>query len=126
MPEYMVSNLGRVMRLPSVGPMPHGGTRQYGGKPHIGQWAKGPGRYGRYVLPFRGKTYKVASLVCEAFNGPKPFPKWDCMHIDEDARNNRADNLRWGTRKENQNAPGYIAYCKTRTGENSPAWKGGR
>jgi len=42
------------------------------------------------------------------------------MHIDENAANNRADNLRWGTQKENLNAPGIIEYCMDRTGDRSP------
>lgn len=73
---------------------------------------------------YRGKTYKVHRLVCEAFNGPPPFQGAVCMHLDEDYRNNRPDNLAWGTQKENLNAPGFIAYCRSRTGENSPTAKG--
>ena len=46
------------------------------------------------------------------------------MHLDENARNNKPENLRWGTQKENLNAPGFIAYCKSRTGDNNPYRKG--
>jgi hypothetical protein len=72
----------------------------------------------------RGKTYKVARLVCEAFNGPSSEEKNVCMHLDENSGNNSLDNLAWGTQKENLNAPGFIAYCHTRTGEDSPVLKG--
>jgi hypothetical protein len=48
------------------------------------------------------------------------------MHLDENAANNRADNLRWGTQKENLNAPGFLNYCRSRTGDDSPIIKGRR
>ena len=48
------------------------------------------------------------------------------MHLDENAVNNRASNLRWGTQKENLNAPGFLTYCRSRTGEDSPSAKGRR
>lgn len=55
---------------------------------------------------------KMHQLVCEAFHGPKPFPKAVVIHIDENGLNNRPENLKWGTQKENLNAPGFIAWCK--------------
>jgi hypothetical protein len=67
---------------------------------------------------------KVHRLVCEAFHGPQPQDKPVVIHIDEDATNNRQENLRWGTQKENLNSPKFIAYCKSRTGKNNPAYKG--
>ncbi len=67
---------------------------------------------------------KVHRLVCLAFHGPKPFPEAVVIHIDEDAHNNRADNLRWGTQKENLNMPKIKAWHKSRTGENNPFVKG--
>lgn len=93
--------------------------RQYGGYPTEGQWDGD-----RYVYARKGfKTQKVARLVCEAFNGAPPFPDAVCMHKDENSRNNRPENLAWGTQKENLNAPGFIEYCKGRTGANSPTVK---
>ena len=104
--------------------MPNGNVRQYHTKPVIGCWAVGSGG-GRYIIRWgrARKTLKVARLVCEAFNGPPPFPRAVAMHGDENSRNNRADNLEWGTQKQNLNAPGFIAYCRGRTGENSPTLK---
>lgn len=67
---------------------------------------------------------KVHRLVCEAFHGPAPKGMEIVIHIDEDATNNKADNLKWGTQKENLNMPKFIEYCKSRTGENSPGTKG--
>lgn len=66
---------------------------------------------------------KIHRAVCEAFHGVAPFPRAVVIHLDDDATNNKPDNLRWGTQKENLNMPGFIAYCKSRTGENSPIIK---
>lgn len=119
LPDYEVSSLGRVRRKPYLKEMPNGGCRQYGGKAHVGQ----DSGEGRMIMVYRGKTYKVHQLVCEAFNGPRKTGQV-CMHIDEDYTNNRPDNLMWGTQKENLNAPGFILYCKNRVGEDSPVVKG--
>lgn len=67
---------------------------------------------------------KVHRLVCEAFHGPAPFKRAVVLHLDENAINNKPENLRWGTQKENLNMPKFISYCKSRTGENSPSIKG--
>lgn len=116
-PRILVSSLGRVMRKPFIGKMPHGGQRQYLGKASAGQWDGC-----RYIYVLSGKTYKVARLVCEAFSGQPPANSV-CMHLDENSRNNTPDNLAWGTQKENLNAPGFIRYCKARTGDSSPTTK---
>lgn len=105
------------MVTPYEHPMPNGGRRQYGGEPHFGVWNKADARF---IIVFKGHTYKVAQLVCEAFQGSKPFPEAVCMHMDENSANNRAGNLQWGTQKENLNAPGFIEYCQSRTGDLSP------
>lgn len=67
---------------------------------------------------------KVHRLVCEAFHGGPPDPTSIVIHLDEDATNNRPENLKWGTQKENLNMPKFIEYCKSRTGANSPYVKG--
>lgn len=46
------------------------------------------------------------------------------MHDDEDARNNRPGNLVYGTQKQNLNYPGFLEYCRNRTGSNNPYIKG--
>lgn len=69
-------------------------------------------------------TMKVHRLVCEAFHGPAPFERAVVLHLDENALNNRPENLQWGTQKENLNMPKFVEYCKSRTGENSPVTKG--
>jgi hypothetical protein len=101
--------------------MPYGGERSYGGDPTFGFWHK---QDGRFHIIVHGKTYKTARLIAEGFYGPPPFDGAVAMHLDENAANNRASNLKWGTQKENLNADGFIAYCHGRTGENSPIIKG--
>lgn len=106
------------MVAPYTATTPKGGLRQYGGEPTAGQWDGS-----RYIYVLKGKTYKVHRLVCEAFHGPAPS-KSVCMHLDESSRNNKPNNLAWGTQKQNLNAPGFLSYCRSRTGENSPGAKG--
>lgn len=105
--------------------MPHGGKRIYGGKEWFGVWAKDTRRY---IVSYKGKTYKVARLVCEAFHGPQPLPYPDSVviHINENSRDNRAENLKWGSQKENLNCDGFKAYCRARLGDNSPSAKARR
>lgn len=92
-------------------PMPNGGVKTVGGFEGFGVWREDTNRY---MIVYRGKNYKVANMVCEAFNGPRPSGKHVCMHLDEDSRNNIPENLRWGTQKENLNAPGFLEWAKTR------------
>lgn len=48
-----------------------------------------------------GKTRKVHRLVCAAFHGPAPDGQSHVDHINYDRADNRADNLRWVSRAEN-------------------------
>jgi hypothetical protein len=121
LPTVMVSSEGRVMVIPYQQRMPNGGVRSEGGEPHFGTWDSNRQRFN---FIYKRKTYRLAKLVCEAFNGQKPFASAVCMHLDEDPANNRPSNLQWGTQKENLNAPGFLEYCKSRTGENNPNVKG--
>ena len=47
------------------------------------------------------KKFKVHQLVCRAFHGEKPAPNYEVCHIDGDPMNNKAENIRWGTRSDN-------------------------
>lgn len=67
---------------------------------------------------------KVHQLVCEAFNGPKPTEHHVVSHKNENALDNRSENLEWSTQKENLNMPKFLDYCKARLGEDSPVVKG--
>ena len=44
---------------------------------------------------------KVHKLICLAFHGLKPTGAECVRHLDGDRFNNKPDNLRWGTNKEN-------------------------
>lgn len=123
MPTHVASSEGRLMVIPHQKPMPHGGLRTYGGTAVRGSWVA---KEQRYITVIRGRTHKVARLVAEAFHGSAPFPRAVVMHLDEDASNNRPENLQWGTQKENLNAPGFLAYCRARTGDDNPFIKGRR
>lgn len=115
LPEYLASSEGRVMRLPYSGEMPKGGLRSYGGEPWFGVWEKSQARF---IIQFRGKTYRVSRLICEAFHGSAPDSAPVCMHLDENSANNRSANLQWGTQQENLNAPGFVGYSRSgRAGE---------
>lgn len=118
-PALLASSLGRIMVAPRNGSMPHGGPRPIGGEPTLGQWDGARFLYARR----RQKTLKVARLVCEAFHGAPPFERAVCMHMDENSRNNAPTNLKWGTQKENLNAPGFLEYCRSRIGDKSPTRK---
>ncbi|MBX9738699.1 MAG: HNH endonuclease [Beijerinckiaceae bacterium] len=120
LPRVLASNEGRIMLVPYRGAMPRGGQRPYGGTPTFGVWNKADGRF---IVTIGDRTYKVARLVAEAFHGGPPFEGAVVMHLDENAANNRADNLRWGTQQENLNAPGFLDYCRSRTGDQHPAAK---
>lgn len=114
LPVVLVSSEGRVMTKPYRGEMPNGGLRHYGGQPHFGVWSK---KDERFIIVYKGKCYKVHQLVCEAFHGTKPDIDGEAvvvLHVDENAANNRASNVRWGTQRENLNAPGFLEYRKHR------------
>ena len=94
---YEVSDLGRVRSLPRSMP---------------GRWSKGrvlrpaPGRYGHMHMVLckpgrKNRTVRVHQVVLEAFVGPRP-PSMEGAHWDGDPSNNRLDNLRWATAKENR------------------------
>lgn len=122
LPGVLASSHGRLMVVPYLAALARGvGFRQYGGEPTQGQW---DGE--RFIYTIKDRSYKVARLVCEAFHGAPTVPDAVCMHLDENSRNNVASNLTWGTQKENLNAPGFIDYCRGRTGENSPTAKARR
>lgn len=43
----------------------------------------------------------VHILVCQVFNGPKPYPEANALHKNNIRDDNRPDNLYWGTAKDN-------------------------
>lgn len=123
LPGVMASSEGRIILPPRHAPMHHGGMRLYLPKPTFGQQRtskKGASHVYMGLFAQAFGNIKVHQAVCEAFHGAKPFPRAVVMHLDESGLNNRPENLRWGTQKENLNAPGFVAKCKARTGDRSP------
>jgi len=109
--------------------MPKGGIRVYEPKPTYGVKTRASKTARHVYMGVYNKFFgnmKVHRLVCEAFHGPAPDGRSVVIHLDEDATNNRPENLKWGTQRENLNMPGYIEYCRSRTGENSTRAKSRR
>lgn len=48
----------------------------------------------------RRRTKDVSHLVLEAFVSPRP-PGMEACHWNDDGRDNRLENLRWGTKSDN-------------------------
>ena len=121
------ANCSGEIKLPeSETEMPNGGVRKYATK-----WIKGvkrraskSARHEYFAVMYRGKNLKIHRLVCEAFHGPAPSGKPIVLHLNEDALDNRPENLRWGTQKENLNMPKFLEYCRGRTGDDNPRVKG--
>lgn len=63
----------------------------------------------------------VHQLILEAFVSAKPSPAHVVRHIDGDRLNNRLENLRWGTPKEN--ADDRASHGTTQMGEDHYASK---
>ena len=61
----------------------------------------GPSNYGHLsVVLGRRQTRMVHDLVLRAFVGPPPA-KHECCHNNGNPKDNRLENLRWGTRSQN-------------------------
>lgn len=102
----MASSLGRVLLPQRSAVMPNGGVRSYTPSPTFGHERRARRGASHTYLAVSSKFYgniKVHQAVCEAFHGPKPFADSVVMHLDEDATNNKPDNLAWGSQKENLN-----------------------
>ena len=78
LPKFEVSNLGNVRRFDNKQPV---------------KVKRGTVRYMQLC------GYGIAILVITEFQGPKPFPKAECRHLDDDRYNNQNDNLAWGYKK---------------------------
>lgn len=98
---YEASYQGKIRSVTRQVNTVYGATRTHRGKVLRAHTAKGDPHL-RIALSRENdrKTIFVHFLVCSAFHGPRP-QEMEVCHINGDAKDNRADNLRWGTRGEN-------------------------
>jgi hypothetical protein len=99
--QYEVSNQGNVRSLDRYveceGPV----KGRYLSKKKGRVLRPGPSNFGHMsVVLGRNNTQFVHKLVLLAFVGPPP-DKHECCHNNGDPADNRLENLRWGTRAEN-------------------------
>lgn len=114
---YEVSNLGRVRSWWKT--QRHRRTRR--DSPVVLSGTMN-GRYRRFCISVNGRmSYKFAHhVVAEAFHGHRPTGMW-VLHRNGDTTDNRADNLYWGTPK--QNAEDREAHGNTLFGARNPKAK---
>jgi hypothetical protein len=113
----MASDEGRILLPPRHAALPNGGVRLYLPKPCIGviqRSRKGAKHVYRNYWTREFGNIKVHQAVCEAFHGTAPFQGAVVIHKDENGLNNCAENLKWGTQKENLNAPGFKSQVSER------------
>lgn len=95
-PNYQVSSMGNVKRLSNNKTRKEKILRHLkdrGGYLYINLWENG-----------KVKHYRVHRLVAEAFiPNPNNLPQID--HINTNKSDNRVENLKWVTQKENNNNP---------------------
>ncbi|MEM6929827.1 MAG: HNH endonuclease signature motif containing protein [Myxococcota bacterium] len=104
-PGYLVTSAGDVLSKTTgrpLKPWPHERTghlrvRLYG--KHLAR--RGCNNHGRLVTNRFVNAY-VHVLVCTAFHGPPPFEDALVLHWDDNPANNGPENLRWGTRAQNE------------------------
>lgn len=112
-PGVQASSHGRIRVRPRPGVMPHGGKRTYETKPTFGciTSAKKGARHVYFGRRIKGVgNVKVHRAVCSAFHGEPPFPGAVVIHKNENGLDNRPENIRWGTQKENLNMPRFKEY----------------
>lgn len=87
-PRYQVSNLGRVKGVTRILTL---------------QEIEGGYQFAMLRLEGSRRLYRcrVGRLVATAFHGDAP-PGYEAAHLDNNPRNNRADNLAWTTHLENE------------------------
>lgn len=111
-PEYAATNDGRILKV------------KRNGFKFITPRDNGTGYVIVHVRDLNGKNVirKVHRLMALAFIGPQPSPKHEVCHINGRRDDNRIENLKWDTRKNNiadrrKYNPGYERYEKMKLNE---------
>lgn len=94
--EYEASSHGRVRSLDRHIKRPNGMARVKGRILRQATTWKGYKR-----VEVKGRGYQAHRLICAAFHGP-PEPGQVTMHLNDVRDDNRPENLRWGSWKDNQ------------------------
>jgi len=117
---YEASSAGRIRSLDRVTTRTDGTRRRFPGK--VLSLKATEKAYYQVSLCREGvaKRLLVHRLVCETFHGAGD-PGMEVAHCDGNRLNNRADNLRWATSKENYDDK--VAHGTARRGERSPVAK---
>jgi hypothetical protein len=105
------SSHGRIRRLPIFV-----NGRTYEGKPTFGviRRSSKKARHAYFGYSYKGiRNVKVHRAVCEAFHGAGA-PGCVVTHINENALDNRPENLKWASQKENLNSTKFKAYLSRR------------
>ena len=89
-PNYLINNTGKIWSIK---------RKQYLKPYYIGYGGKEYLAVGLYTKSKRYQ-FKVHKLILETFVGPCP-DNMECCHRDGNRFNNKLENLRWDTRKEN-------------------------
>lgn len=106
---YEVSSEGRVKRLKTIVPTINRGKpntitiKERILKPDISYQRNGKPRLLRVTLSKKGITERkiLSHIVLESFIAKKPI-NCECCHADGNALNNKIENLRWDTHKNNE------------------------
>lgn len=95
-PCYMISNFGRVMRIKALRQGRIGGMPKHwfshDGYVMVSLWQDDKGA---------SKGFQLHRLICKAFVGPPPSIYHQVAHCNGIKTDNRPENLRWATPKEN-------------------------
>lgn len=98
------STRGRITRGPKAS------DRYYASPPRLVKPADG--RYLRVTID--GRTKNVHVLICETWHGPRPTGT-QVSHLNENAHDNRPENLAWESPKQNMARRGYLQYSGERS-----------
>jgi len=97
---YQVSDDGRVRSLKRFAHSGFGSERSVPAKELSQSTDRNGYRCVRLYSGGKPKNHFVHRLILDAFVGQCP-DEYECRHLDGNRSNNRPENLRWGTRKEN-------------------------
>lgn len=118
--DYIVSDRGAVRSIDRIKLDKNGQPRCLKGRPMRPSPMRGG--YPGFTIRLDSHSHlrPAHRLVLEAFRGPRPAGH-ECRHLDGNVLNNRLDNLKWGTPKENKGDT--VAHGRSMRGEKHRAAK---